>query len=119
MTKSQVCLTIESNLIELVRLRQKVDDSFILSNLVEEFLKDYFKEDLNDPYLDKKKLDVEEFEIKRRLAIIKAQKETIERVNTERSNELKDYWKQYPGMKRKDALIIKYEENDDNSKKNN
>ena len=106
MTKTNVNITLDVNIIELVRLRQKVDDEFVLSNVVENFLREYFKEELNDPNLDKKKLDIEEFEIKKRMAIIKAKKEAIDRITIEKNNEIKDYWKQYPGMRRKDAVVI-------------
>ncbi len=76
LTKSTTSLTIDSDLKEMVRVRKIEDSTFNFSELINDFLRDYFKEDIKD--LNKRKLKADKTELKRRIALIEAQEKAIE-----------------------------------------
>lgn len=72
MMKTTTSLTIDADLMEMVRVKKIEDSNFNFSNMVNEFLRNYFKEDIKD--LDKRKVNAEIKEAERRIALLKAQK---------------------------------------------
>ena len=89
----------------MLRLKQKQDRNFTPSQIIESFLREYLQEEFTGKDIEKEKLEVEEKELQERLALIKMQKEQIEKVKEDADEE----WYRKRGMKKKDAVDINLE----------
>lgn len=69
-------ITIDVDLNEMCKIKRAEDSSFSISNLINDFLRDYFGEEIKD--LDKKKLRSERAELEQKLALLKAQEVAID-----------------------------------------
>lgn len=74
--KTTTSLTIDSDLMEMIRVKKIEDTTFNFSELINDFLRDFFKEDIKD--LDKRKVAAERVELKRKLALLEAQEKAME-----------------------------------------
>lgn len=86
--KRTIHLTIDSDLAEAAKIRRFKQRDFSLSELVNDFLRNYFDEDLS--HLEKDKLQLNKAELEKKLALIKSQ---IEAVNKENQRQEEKYWK--------------------------
>jgi len=86
--KRTIHITIDSDLVELAKIKRFKDNEFSLSGTINDFLRDLFEVDVEN--LEKEKLDMEQAEMEKKLALIKAQKQALE-VEGERKE--KEFWK--------------------------
>lgn len=74
--KTRLNLTIDSDLIEMAKVRKFKDPDFSISELVNNFLREFFGEEVKD--LEKDKVIMETMELEKKLALLKAQKQALE-----------------------------------------
>jgi len=86
-TKSTTSITIDYDLKEMIRVKKIEDSDFNFSNLINEFLRDLFKEEVKD--LDLRKIKADKLQLKRQLALIEIQEKAI--FDEEKKQKKKDF----------------------------
>lgn len=76
MQKGITSLTIDADLLEFARVKRMEDPSFSLSLIINDFLRDFFGQEIKD--LDKRKVIARKAELERELALLKSQEVAID-----------------------------------------
>lgn len=102
--KTTTHLSIDSDLKEMAKIRRFQDKDFSLSETVNDFLRDFFEDDVAN--LESKKLNVEEAELQRKLALIQSQKKALE---TQEIKQDKEKWAKMGFKKKPEEVDLKDE----------
>jgi excinuclease UvrABC helicase subunit UvrB len=84
MIKGHVCISLDTNIIELIRLKRQQDPDFNISELVNDFLYNLLSNELKD--YTKQEMEKEKVELEKKLATLKSRQQSLEKTEAKQKD---------------------------------